>query len=195
MSILERAHFREYRRVALLALLSVGMAQAGGGDPRVPAGLQTPKTPGALPLSDSPALPQEEAAATPSPWWTRFYGAGLFDTRWDGWFIQSFLQQGYDLKPNRLLSLYGIGWLTGGHPVDGSGPRPDDHLRQRPRPRGRPAVPAVAIFLDRCAGGRRHRPDRAERRRARRAMISGSWRPGARGSIPNFGSTTTSRPP
>lgn len=60
----------------------------------------------------------------PSRWWTRFYGTGFYDTRWDGWFLHSYLQQGYDLVPDRRLSLYGIAWLSGDSRSSGSGPAP-----------------------------------------------------------------------
>lgn len=59
-----------------------------------------------------------------SRWWTRLYGAGFYDTRWNGWFLQSYLQQGYDLVPDRRLSLYGIAWLTGDSRSSGAGPAP-----------------------------------------------------------------------
>lgn len=57
-------------------------------------------------------------------WWTRLYGAGFYDTRWEGWFLQGYAQQGYDLLPDKLLSLYAIASISGDSRSEGSGPAP-----------------------------------------------------------------------
>ncbi|HLF14506.1 MAG TPA: hypothetical protein VI932_06430 [Bacteroidota bacterium] len=69
-------------------------------------------------------LYQGEPAGVSSPWWTRLYGAAFYDTRWDGWFLQSYVQEGYDLLPGKLLSAYGIAWMTADTRSSGSGPAP-----------------------------------------------------------------------
>lgn len=66
----------------------------------------------------------ETASAQASPWWTRVYAAGFYDTRWNGWFLQSFAQQGYFISPDRKFSLYGIGWLTTDSRSTGAGTLP-----------------------------------------------------------------------
>jgi hypothetical protein len=73
--------------------------------------------------------PQEgQASVAPADrWWSRGYGAGFYDTRWNGWFIQGYYQHGYDLlenKPPRYLSAYAIGWLAADTRSTGSGPAP-----------------------------------------------------------------------
>ncbi|MBI4548618.1 MAG: tetratricopeptide repeat protein [Ignavibacteriae bacterium] len=40
-------------------------------------------------------------------WWTRFYAAPYYDTRWNSTFISSYIHQGYYLTENRMVSLYG----------------------------------------------------------------------------------------
>ena len=70
------------------------------------------------------AATPEEPAVTGSPWWTRLYAAGFYDTRWNGWFLQSYAQQGYDLSADRKFSLYGIGSLTTDSRSTGGGTLP-----------------------------------------------------------------------
>lgn len=57
-------------------------------------------------------------------WWTRIDGAGFYDTRWEGWFLQAYAQRGYDLLPDGLLSAYGIAWISADSRSESSGPAP-----------------------------------------------------------------------
>ncbi len=78
------------------------------------------------PLSVSTQVQDEIAdpALSPSRWWSHLYGAGFYDTRWDGWFLQSYFQQGYGLVPGNSLSLYGIASLTADSRSSGAAPAP-----------------------------------------------------------------------
>ena len=74
---------------------------------------------GTLPAASPLAIPHPRQDADPapagdagSPWWKRIYAAGFYDTRWDGWFLQSFGQLGRYINDEQSLSLYGIGMLT-----------------------------------------------------------------------------------
>jgi hypothetical protein len=73
---------------------------------------------------DSTTAPGSDAAEVSPPWWSRVYAAGFYDTRWDGWFIQSFGQLGYRLSDDEKFSLYGIGWLTADSRSTGTGTLP-----------------------------------------------------------------------
>lgn len=103
-------------------VIGAGTVSAGEGKPGL--GVVSPGMPG-VGLARPPAPVQgDEELSTASRWWTRLYGAGFYDTRWNGWFLQSYLQQGYDLVPDRRLSFYGIAWLTGDSRSSGAGPAP-----------------------------------------------------------------------
>ncbi len=124
MPIAERPHSRYLRLVLPLFLLCTGVVSSGEPDPATSPGLGSLSRHTAPTLSDLSPLQEGETDMAQSRWWSRFYGAGLYDTRWEGWFIQSFFQQGYDLMPDRVLSLYGIGWLTADTRSTGAGPAP-----------------------------------------------------------------------
>ena len=72
-----------------------------------------------LSSSQSPEVRQQvsdEMANRPapaSPWYTRIYAAPYYDTRWETWFYQGFLQQGYYWNEARTLSAYGFAALSG----------------------------------------------------------------------------------
>jgi len=76
------------------------------------------------PLAVSSA-PQEGAPSEVSPRsWSHLYGALFYDTRWAGWFVQSYYQKGYGLVDDNSLSAYGIAWLTADTRSSGAGPAP-----------------------------------------------------------------------
>jgi hypothetical protein len=77
-----------------------------------------------VPGPDTTAADGTDAAGKASPWWTRLYAAAFYDTRWDGWFLQSYVQQGYSISADRKFSLYGIGWLTADSRSTGAGTLP-----------------------------------------------------------------------
>ncbi|HMD14211.1 MAG TPA: tetratricopeptide repeat protein, partial [Bacteroidota bacterium] len=72
-----------------------------------------------LSKSQSPDIRQQvmdQLASRPSfasPWYTRIYASPYYDTRWETWFYQGFLQQGYYWNEARTLSAFGFAALSG----------------------------------------------------------------------------------
>lgn len=97
--------------ILLLGIVLLVSNAAAGSMPRQPG-------------TDSATVGGSDAAEASSPWWTRLYAAAFYDTRWDGWFLQSYLQHGYFLTDDRKFSLYGIGWLTADSRSTGAGTLP-----------------------------------------------------------------------
>src|SRR6185503_18752682 len=101
MSSPERTFFRHLHGLVVLSLLSAGVVTAG--TPGHAHGLATPTRPW-FGLANDPTLRfQEDSGMAASRWWTRLYATAFYDTRWNGWFLQSYLQHGYDLLPDKRL--------------------------------------------------------------------------------------------
>lgn len=122
-----RAPHRPFPQVSVIVLALVLIAgtlhdSAAAGEE--PGGTRrTALTP--LPLSGPlSTVPQAGSGGGDSPWWSRLYAAGFYDTRWDGWFLQSYFQQGYHVSADRKFSVYGIAWATADSRSDGTGPLP-----------------------------------------------------------------------
>src|SRR5262245_55733313 len=76
-----------------------GIAPAEGLAAPVGLGSGTPSATASLAL---PARFQEtESAGDATPWWKRIYAAGFYDTRWDGWFLQSYGQVGRPINDEK----------------------------------------------------------------------------------------------
>ncbi len=118
----DRLIYRYFRHLVFLCFLCPVVLRAG--DPDRGLGATPLSSPGRRLFNDLSPVPRGESAGGPSRWWTRLYGAAFYDTRWDGWFLQSYLQQGYDLLPEKRLSAYGIAWMTADTRSSGSGPAP-----------------------------------------------------------------------
>jgi len=76
------------------------------------------------PLAVSNPVQTGDVVSASSPWWSHLYGAVFYDTRWKGWFIQSYYQHGYGLSAGNVLSLYGIAAMTADTRSSGAGPAP-----------------------------------------------------------------------
>ena len=108
----------------LVCAVSLSRAFALSGEPggHTDRGISTVNNRG--PLAGPPTVQAADSALTSPRWWSRIYGALFYNTRWDGWFIQSYLQQGCGIVPDNSLSLYGIAWLTSDTRSRGAGPAP-----------------------------------------------------------------------
>lgn len=52
-------------------------------------------------------------ASSPSTWYTRIYAAPYYDSRWETWFYQGVIQEGYYLDRGHVLSMYGFASVSG----------------------------------------------------------------------------------
>ncbi len=87
----------------------------------------------ALASSSSAEIRQKAAAAyVPSGvgtfseprWWTHIYGVSYYDTRWNSWFYNAFVQEGYYLTGDKKLSAFGIAYVSGDNRSGGGGAVP-----------------------------------------------------------------------
>src|ERR1041385_6548554 len=57
------------------------------------------------------------SASSPVPsfprWWTHAYAVSYYDTRWNSWFYDAFVMEGYYLTNDKLISGYGIVSMSG----------------------------------------------------------------------------------
>ncbi len=61
----------------------------------------------AMVSASSSALPKIDR------WWTHLYTVPYYDTRWNSWFYDAFVKEGYYLTYDKILSAYGIAAISG----------------------------------------------------------------------------------